>query len=35
MVVDRSGNIGQYVTNKLNDKGVCPYCESNIDGVWK
>ncbi|OIP53494.1 MAG: AmmeMemoRadiSam system radical SAM enzyme [Helicobacteraceae bacterium CG2_30_36_10] len=33
-VIDRSGNIGQFVTNKLDKNGVCPYCGYKLEGVW-
>ena len=34
-VVDRSGNIGQFVSNKLDLDGSCPYCNYKLEGVWK
>ncbi len=34
-VIDRTGNIGQNVTNELDENGVCPSCGYNIEGVWK
>ena len=34
-VIDRSGNIGQFVTNELNEDGECPYCGYKLEGVWK
>jgi pyruvate formate lyase activating enzyme len=34
-VIDRSGNIGQFVTNELDENGVCPYCSYELEGVWK
>jgi pyruvate formate lyase activating enzyme len=34
-VVSRNGNIGQFITNELNDDGVCPHCGYLIDGVFK
>lgn len=34
-VIDRSGNIGQFVKNELNEEGICPYCGYAIEGVWK
>ena len=34
-VVDRSGNIGQFVTNELDENGSCPHCGYNLEGVWK
>ncbi|MFK5926214.1 MAG: AmmeMemoRadiSam system radical SAM enzyme [Desulfuromusa sp.] len=33
-VVDRQGHIGQYVTNELDENGVCPYCGYGLEGVW-
>ncbi|WP_024953463.1 AmmeMemoRadiSam system radical SAM enzyme [Sulfurospirillum arcachonense] len=33
-VIKREGHIGQYVTNKLNEKGICCYCGYKIEGVW-
>jgi pyruvate formate lyase activating enzyme len=33
-VIDRSGHIGQYVTNYLDENGVCPYCGYELEGVW-
>ncbi|MDD5401046.1 MAG: AmmeMemoRadiSam system radical SAM enzyme [Sulfurimonas sp.] len=33
-VIDRSGNIGQYVTNELDENGTCPYCGYKLEGVW-
>ncbi|MDD5372596.1 MAG: AmmeMemoRadiSam system radical SAM enzyme [Sulfurimonas sp.] len=33
-VIDRSGNIGQYVTNELDENGICPYCGYKLEGVW-
>lgn len=34
-VIDRSGNIGQFVINDLKESGVCPYCLSRLEGVWQ
>ncbi|MCW8838484.1 MAG: AmmeMemoRadiSam system radical SAM enzyme [Thiovulaceae bacterium] len=34
-VIDRSGHIGSFVTNKLKDYGICPYCNYKLEGVWK
>jgi len=34
-VIDRSGNIGQFVTNELDENGSCPYCDYKLEGVWK
>lgn len=34
-VIDRSGNIGQFVTNKLDENGTCPYCSYKLEGVWR
>jgi len=33
-VIDRSGNIGQFVTNELDKNGICPYCGYKLEGVW-
>ena len=33
-VIDRSGNIGQFVTNELDENGVCPECGYALEGVW-
>ncbi len=33
-VIDRQGYIGQYVTNELDENGICPYCGYAIEGVW-
>jgi pyruvate formate lyase activating enzyme len=33
-VIDRSGNIGQYVTNKLDENGNCPHCNYRLEGIW-
>ncbi|MEA3497628.1 MAG: AmmeMemoRadiSam system radical SAM enzyme [Campylobacterota bacterium] len=33
-VIDRRGNIGQYVINDLDENGTCPHCSNNLDGVW-
>ncbi|QOY51955.1 AmmeMemoRadiSam system radical SAM enzyme [Candidatus Sulfurimonas baltica] len=33
-VIDRSGNIGQFVTNELNENGSCPKCGYKLDGIW-
>jgi pyruvate formate lyase activating enzyme len=33
-VIDRSGTIGQYVTNELDENGICPYCGYQLEGVW-
>mgnify|MGYP002640350278 CR=1 FL=1 len=34
-VIDRRGNIGQYVINDLKDNGICPHCNYTLEGVWK
>ena len=34
-VIDRTGYIGQYVTNGLDENGKCPYCGYKLEGVWK
>lgn len=34
-VIDRSGNIGQFVVNELDANGTCPHCGYNLEGVWK
>jgi len=33
-VIDRSGHIGQYVTNTLDKEGRCPHCGYRLEGVW-
>ena len=33
-VVDRSGNIGQFVTSRLDEDGNCPECGYALEGVW-
>ena len=33
-VIDRKGHIGQIVSNKLDENGVCPYCGYMLEGVW-
>jgi len=33
-VIDRKGRIGQYVTNELNQNGICPHCGYGLEGVW-
>lgn len=33
-VIDRSGRIGQYVTNTLDDNGTCPHCGYTLEGIW-
>ncbi|MEA3371087.1 MAG: AmmeMemoRadiSam system radical SAM enzyme [Campylobacterota bacterium] len=34
LVIQRSGRVGQYVNNKLEENGTCPYCSSCLEGVW-
>jgi len=34
LVIDRHGNIGQYVTNYLINKNSCRSCGTHIEGVW-
>jgi len=34
VVIKRSGNIGQYVDNKLEDGGICPHCAIQLEGIW-
>ncbi|MFA6192704.1 MAG: AmmeMemoRadiSam system radical SAM enzyme [Sulfurimonas sp.] len=34
-VIDRSGNIGQFVTNYLDENGTCPHCGYSLKGVWE
>jgi len=34
-VIDRSGHIGQFVTNHLSPEGHCPYCDYQLEGVWQ
>lgn len=33
-VIDRSGNIGQFVTNRLDKNGKCPNCKYMLKGIW-
>ena len=33
-VIDRRGHLGQFVINKLDNDGACPYCGYKIKGVW-
>lgn len=33
-VIDRSGNIGQFVKNELDKNGTCPHCGYKLEGVW-
>lgn len=33
-VIDRTGHIGQFVTNHLKKDGKCPYCRYKLEGVW-
>ncbi|MCX6052906.1 MAG: AmmeMemoRadiSam system radical SAM enzyme [Campylobacterales bacterium] len=33
-VIDRSGNIGQFVMNHLDNNGICPHCGYQLEGVW-
>ncbi|MFA6195934.1 MAG: AmmeMemoRadiSam system radical SAM enzyme [Sulfurimonas sp.] len=33
-VIDRSGNIGQFVINHLDKNGICPNCAYQLEGVW-
>ncbi|MFT5835511.1 MAG: pyruvate formate lyase activating enzyme [Sulfurimonas sp.] len=35
IVINRSGNIGQFVNNELGENGVCPYCSYKLEGKWK
>ena len=34
-VIDRTGHIGQFVTNELDENGTCPHCSYKIEGVWQ
>ena len=34
MVIDRRGNIGQYVVNMLDEEGTCPHCGYRLEGIW-
>ena len=34
-VVNRSGNIGQFVVNELDADGICPHCGYKLEGVWR
>lgn len=33
-VISRSGNIGQFVENMVDENGTCPYCLYKLKGVW-
>lgn len=33
-VIDRTGNIGQFVVNELDAHGKCPHCGYSLEGVW-
>jgi pyruvate formate lyase activating enzyme len=33
-ICSRSGNIGQFVNNRLNKDGKCPECSHMLEGVW-
>ena len=33
-VIQRSGNIGQFVKNALDKNGTCPHCGYKLEGVW-
>ncbi|MEA3352636.1 MAG: AmmeMemoRadiSam system radical SAM enzyme [Campylobacterota bacterium] len=33
-VIDRTGHIGQYVTNYLDNNGICPHCGYKLEGIW-
>lgn len=33
-VIQRSGNIGQFVKNALDKNGACPHCGYKLEGVW-
>ncbi len=35
IVIDRRGHLGQFVINKLDIGGICPYCGYKIQGVWQ
>jgi len=26
--------VGQYVTNELDDNGICPHCGYSLEGIW-
>jgi pyruvate formate lyase activating enzyme len=34
-VIDRSGNIGQFVISKISEDGKCPHCDYKLEGVWR
>ena len=34
-VIDRQGNIGQFVTDRLGSDGTCPFCGYRLEGVWR
>ncbi|MCD6654535.1 MAG: AmmeMemoRadiSam system radical SAM enzyme [Sulfurovum sp.] len=35
LVIERHGQIGQYVTNRLVNTNECPHCGTKIEGVWR
>lgn len=34
-VIERSGNIGQFVINHLSREGSCPKCSYKLEGIWQ
>jgi pyruvate formate lyase activating enzyme len=34
-VIDRSGSVGEFVTNELDENGKCPHCGYSLEGVWR
>ncbi|HIP18976.1 MAG TPA: AmmeMemoRadiSam system radical SAM enzyme [Sulfurovum sp.] len=35
MVINRRGHIGQYVINKLDERGTCSHCGYVLEGIWR
>jgi pyruvate formate lyase activating enzyme len=33
-VINRRGNVGQFITNFLNSDGICPNCKYKLQGIW-
>lgn len=34
-VIDRSGSVGEFVKNELDENGKCPHCGYSLEGVWR